>query len=348
MSRRAPDSFVIDDVALHLTRSEARVEKVKPTIGIGISTRDRWDDLLLTLTRLEQAGLHRCAAILIIDDGSKQPATAAMRERFPWARFERSPESRGYIAQRNRLARELGTTLYLSLDDDSFVEEGDIDAAAEWLMQRPDVAAVCFSIIQGAEPIAAVDARTGQPAPIRFYIGCAHLVKRELFLELGGYREELEHLCEEVQFCLAAARRDYRIWHYPYVVVRHVRSTAGRNQDRAQRLLTRNDLYCAALYFPWPYFALAVLSCLPRKVAHPAHRRYRRFVLAGFLQAMASLPRIWRTRTALSFAQMRQWRQAAHPLGVVEVRGAPPGGEPRAQGVDSAAQPPLMRPRVGM
>ncbi|HEY0946197.1 MAG TPA: glycosyltransferase [Opitutaceae bacterium] len=319
MSRRASDAFVIDDALPFVARTHARVEAVKPTIGIGISTRDRWDDLQLTLARLEQAGMHRCAAVLVIDDGSKQPVTAGLRERFPWVHFERSEESRGYIAQRNRLARELGTTLYLSLDDDSFVESGDIEAAAEWLMQRPDVAAVCFSIIQGADTVN-VDTRTFQPAPIRFYIGCAHLVKRELFLELGGYREALEHLCEEVQFALAAARRDYRIWHYPYVVVRHLRSRAGRDHARAQRLLTRNDLYCAAMYFPWPYFVISALSCLPRKTGHPAHRRYWRFVLAGFVEALAALPRIWTWRDALTWSQMRQWRRCAHPLGAVELR----------------------------
>jgi GT2 family glycosyltransferase len=291
----------------------------RPTIGVGIATQDRWDELAGTLSRLEENGLHRCDEVLVIDDGSAQPLPAAFRTRFPWVRFERSRQRLGYIAQRNRIARELTTALYLSLDDDSFIEQGDLATAAQWLEQRNDAVALCFSIVLYDEE-AVVPAAA--PSPVRFYIGCAHLVKREFFLALGGYREELEHLCEEVQFCLAAVRRNLDIWHYPQVLVRHRPSHIGRNQPRAQRLLTRNDLYCAALYYPWPYFILSVLNCLPRQFMRAEHRRYWRSVLAGFGEALVRLPRLWSARTPLSFAQMRRWRQAAHPLDVVMSRPA--------------------------
>lgn len=289
----------------------------RPTIGVGIATQDRWDELAITLARLEESGLHQCDEVLVIDDGSAQPMPGAFRTRFPWARFERSPQRLGYIAQRNRIARELRTALYLSLDDDSFIEQGDLAAAAHWLVQRAEVVALCFSIVLDDEE-AALPATA--PAPVRFYIGCAHLVKRDAFLALGGYREELEHLCEEVQFCLAAARRDLRIRHYPQVIVRHRPSRIGRNQPRAQRLLTRNDVYCAALYYPWPYFVLSVLNCLPRQFLRPEHRRYWRSVLAGFGEALVKLPRLWPARAPLTFAQMRCWRQTAHPLDLVMSR----------------------------
>lgn len=291
---------------------------MNPTIGIGISTRDRWADLELTLSRLESFGLDWCETVLVIDDGSRQPVSQAMRERFPWVTFERSPESLGYIVQRNRIARMLSTDHYLSLDDDSFFEAGDVAAAAQWLSKAQTVAAVCFSIIPGDTSPVSSFSFAARPSQIRFYIGCAHLVKRGLLLELGGYCEALEHYNEEQQFSLAAARRGYGIYHYPGVIVRHLHSHAGRNHTRAHRLLTRNDLYCAMMYFPFLYLIPSVANCLPRQFCNPAHRHYRKSVVAGFLEAMLTLPRIWKYRAPLSIAQMREWRNHPHPWGVVK------------------------------
>ncbi|HEY5895749.1 MAG TPA: glycosyltransferase [Chthoniobacterales bacterium] len=294
---------------------------MKPTIGIGISTRDRWGDLEITLLRLESFGMDWCKTVLVIDDGSQQPVSDGMRERFPRVIFERSPEPRGYIVQRNQLARVLPTDLYLSLDDDSFPEVGDIALAAEWLIKAPTVAALCFSIIPGGDGSAENYSFAPNPAPIRFYIGCAHLVKRELFLQLGGYREELEHYTEEQQFSLVAMRHGLAIYHYPDVIVRHLRSPAGRTPKRAHRLLTRNDVYCAMMYYPFLYLTLSIANCLPRQFRNPAHRPYLKSVTKGFLEALLTAPRVWKYRAPLSIAQMHEWRSYPHPWSVVKPRG---------------------------
>ncbi|HEY5752222.1 MAG TPA: glycosyltransferase [Chthoniobacterales bacterium] len=293
---------------------------MKPTVGIGISTRDRWGDLEVTLLRLQSFGLGWCETVLVIDDGSRQPVLPSMRERFPWVIFERSPEPRGYIAQRNRLARRLSTDLYFSLDDDSFPETGNIALAAEWLIKAQTVAALCFSIIPGGDGAEENYSFAPQPAPIRFYIGCGHLVKRELFLSLGGYCEELEHYTEEQQFSLAAMRHGLAIYHYPGVVVRHLRSPAGRNHARAHCLLTRNDVYCAMMYYPLPYLILSVANCLPRQFQNPAHRPYLKFVATGFFEALLTARRVWKYRKPLSITQMQHWRSQPHPWSVVKPR----------------------------
>ena len=90
-----------------------------PTIAIGITTKDRWDDLSVTLDSLRQNGLHRLETI-VIDDGSTTPMPYTFRDRFDWVKFERSESSQGYIVQRNRLAQLLTAEVYLSLDDDSY------------------------------------------------------------------------------------------------------------------------------------------------------------------------------------------------------------------------------------
>ena len=73
------------------------------TLAIGITTKDRWHDLAVTLDRLRENGLHRFETI-VIDDGSIRPMPHTFRERFNWIKFQRFESSQGYIVQRNRLA----------------------------------------------------------------------------------------------------------------------------------------------------------------------------------------------------------------------------------------------------
>jgi hypothetical protein len=112
-------------------------------VGIGITTKDRWDDLEATLTVLEEKGFSALETI-VIDDGSSYRAPPALLERFPWVRFERSDRSYGLIVQRNRLARMLTSAYYLSLDDDSFPAAGDLGSAVQFLAEKPDTLGLAF------------------------------------------------------------------------------------------------------------------------------------------------------------------------------------------------------------
>ena len=175
-------------------------------VGIGITTKDRWIDLEGTLTVLSCKGFSALETI-VIDDGSSRAAPPTLLERFPWVRFERSDRSYGLIAQRNRLARMIRSAYYLSLDDDSFPAAGDLGKAVQFLEDKLDTLGLGFSIVLRDEALPS-SART--PAPVRYYIGCAHLLKRELFLHLGGYAENW-HYGEEPEFCLRALHKGYRV-----------------------------------------------------------------------------------------------------------------------------------------
>jgi len=290
---------------------------ISDQIGIGITTKNRWQDLTETLSQISPE-LQQCQ-VIVIDDGSSEPAPLELVQRFPWAHFERSETSLGLIAQRNRLAQKLTAPFYLSIDDDSYPISGDLGAAATWLGEHPDVVALAFRVVEGntAEP---EGAELAPPYPVRFYIGCAHLLRREAFLRLGGYREELQHMCEEFEFAVRAWKNGLTVYGYPGVCVRHHGSQAGRNGDRLNRLLTRNDLWIAAWHYPLDRFVLSFLNALPRTLRHPDHQKYWRSVIRGYGEAIWTLPTVLRKRAPLSSAQQKAWRQTAAPSVLVHRR----------------------------
>jgi GT2 family glycosyltransferase len=95
------------------TRHALSETAISTQVDIGITTRDRWDDLALTLSELRTQGYEDVETI-VIDDGSKKPLPQALRTAFPKVRFERVDTSLGLVVQRNRLARMLSSTITLA------------------------------------------------------------------------------------------------------------------------------------------------------------------------------------------------------------------------------------------
>lgn len=283
---------------------------MKADFAIGITTRDRWSELGRTLDQLARYGLTD-RETLVIDDGSITPVPPDLRARHPWVRFERSDTSCGYIAQRNDLAQRLTAPFYLSLDDDSYPVGGDLAVAAQWLAAHREVIALAFCVTESAAVPPVTD--SGKPFPVRYYIGCAHLLRREDFLRLGGYREELESYCEEFEFSLRAWNEGATVMAWPAVTFRHERSMAGRDLDRINRLLTRNDLWIAVWHYPWLFFALSFLNCLPRQFRVAHHRTHWRAVARGLLSAICTFSQAARLRGTPSWSRHRAWRRLPCP-----------------------------------
>lgn len=279
-------------------------------LGIGITTRDRWDDLAVTLSELRMKGYEDVETI-VIDDGSKQPLSRALRAAFPKVRFERVDHSLGYVVQRNRLAQMLSSTYYLSLDDDSFPVAGDIRNAVIWLENHPSVAALAFPIMErdGSIPRAKT---LRDPFPVQYFIGCGHLLRRKQFLEWGGYLERLHYYGEENQFCLNSLLQGFSTYAYPAVVVRHNRTPVARNSAKACRYYIRNQAILGFLYFPFPFSMFRAVNCL-RLLSNPEWNRHPGRLLLGLLEAFVCAFRWRKLRRPLSMAQFRAWKKLPLP-----------------------------------
>jgi GT2 family glycosyltransferase len=280
-------------------------------IGIGIPTRDRWDELARTLQALADYGLGGNETV-VLDDGSREPVPAALRARFSRVRFERTTEPRYVTGVRNDLARMLKAPLFLQVDNDSFPVRGDLGAAVAWLQEREDALALAFVIAERDDYLEGLRALPAEPAPCDFFIGCGALIKRELFLELGGYEEELGYMAEEIALTLHAQSRGLQVYQYPAVTVRHYRSPLSRDLTARARLNIRNELLIAGLYYPfvflllrWPvYLAKAlVLGWFPR-----------REIVKGAMAAAWRYPAIWRKRQPVTVEAFLRWKRLPRPV----------------------------------
>jgi GT2 family glycosyltransferase len=286
-------------------------------LTVGVTTRNRPAALqrcVRSLARLQ----HLAAQVVIFDDASEQPVDALVEAAAPAGlavRVLRDDRAVGNIAGRNRLVSEASTPFVLLLDDDAVIfEAAPIERAMQLLAADDRVAAVAFA--QGEADGRPWPERM-QPAPARgpvyvpAFIGFAHLLRRDTFRALGGYRESLVFYGEEKDFCVRALDAGQRIVYLPDAVVGHVPDPAGRSASRYVRFVIRND--CLYSLYNEP-LALAAIS-LPVRLW-----RYRRMAgtnreAGGFRWIAAELARsfadVRRERRPVSWATIREWRRLA-------------------------------------
>jgi GT2 family glycosyltransferase len=225
-------------------------------LTIGITTRDRPDALARCLKSLQHLA-HLVPDVIVFDDASTTTVDVQLRgmERPRSLRIIRDDRAPGYIAGRNRLVRDAKTSAVLLMDDDAAVlENGAIDRALALMAADSKVAAVAFAQADRhgrAWDDAMQAGRSRECCYVPSFIGFAHLLRRDVFLSSGGYRESFEFYGEEKDFCLRLIDAGYRTVYLPDALVVHEPDSAGRSKRRYLRYVTRNDCLNALYNEPW-------------------------------------------------------------------------------------------------
>lgn len=235
-----------------------------PRLTIGITTQNRPDALRVCLDSVAVLrGLD--LEVLVYDDGSEPPADATMSPSLPPVRVIRDDARPGYIVGRNRLVREASAPAVLLLDDDTrLLSRESIEQALGVFDADPLAAAVAFAQADADGrpwPAGMQPSTVAYPAVIPSFIGFAHLLRRDVFLALGGYREAFVFYGEEKELCLRLIEAGYKTVYLPDAAVAHLPAATGRSRTRYLRFVARNDCLNALFNNPCP----RVLWTLPAR-----------------------------------------------------------------------------------
>jgi GT2 family glycosyltransferase len=215
-------------------------------ITVIVPTRHRPEQLAATLraiAALAGDGRAECDAI-VIDNGSDDAASVQrVVAESPAGERTRCIRLEGNVAaaSRNIAAREAAGDWLLMLDDDSHpLDSGVIDAIRD---AADDVAAI------GAEIVLPDGTHEAGGLP-EVIVGCGAAIRREAFLDTGGYDGSFHFYAEEYDLCarLILARR--RITHDFRFRVRHEKSAAGRDFSLILQRLVRNNGWVMQRYAP--------------------------------------------------------------------------------------------------
>jgi GT2 family glycosyltransferase len=196
-----------------------------------IASRNRADSLLRTLTHLSELAVP----VILVDNASADDSVARVRQEFPYVVVLESAVNLGAVA-RNLGVRAARTPLVAFADDDSWWAPDAFERAEPIFDAHPDLALIAARTLVGPsekpDPITPLlrDSPLGEgvagPAVLGF-MACSAIVRRQAFLEVGGFSPVLFFRGEEMllSWDLAAAG-----WALCYVedVVAHHHPATGR------------------------------------------------------------------------------------------------------------------------
>lgn len=219
-------------------------------ITLVIMTRGRTDELAATLTTLQQ--LPEEPPIVVVDNGSADEEIAEIARRFPSVTVMPLGRNAG-VAARNLALRHVDTPYVAFNDDDSVWTPGSLRQIVDTFDAHPRIGALTAHVLVGADgrddPTSlemAASPVVGDPelpgVPVLGFLACATAVRREAYLDVGGFEERLHFGGEEELLATDLAAAGWEIRYLPEVMVRHTPSTSRDHAARRRRGV-RNTLW---------------------------------------------------------------------------------------------------------
>jgi GT2 family glycosyltransferase len=297
--------------------------EVPRQLSVGIATRNRAASLARCISSLALLG-DLVADITVVDDSSDEPIEPAL-DQLPAALRDKltivaQRGRQGPITARNTMMERAKCDIVLLLDDDTLiVAEAGIRRAFDLILEHPSIGAVAFAMA-GADgtPLPA----SMQPSAATYlsyvpaYIGFAHLLRRQLFLDLGRYRRLFHFYGEEKDYCLRLLNAGYHVVYEPDALVAHLFDPSGRSQARYLRYVVRNDCLYSLYNEPLALMCASIPVRLHRYVKMRRRGGVKdpggfRWILAELVK---SIPAVVRDREPVRWSSVRRWRRLRRAL----------------------------------
>jgi GT2 family glycosyltransferase len=271
-------------------------------VAVVVITWNRRAGVLETVTRLR--ALPERPPVVIVDNGSTDATVDALRRDFG---HDDDVTVIGLTRNVGAAARNVGAagvdTPYVAFaDDDSWWAPGALPRAADILDRHPNLALIAAKVLVGDDrrvgPLASQMAASALPPlpgtrypAVLGFVACGAVVRRNAFLDAGGFSELMGIGGEERLLAIDLAAAGWSLAYVDDVVAVHAPASDPRPGRR--RRIIRNDLWTAWMRRRPSGAARHTARNVAASVHDPTAR-------AGLLDAARSLPDVLHRRRVVS------------------------------------------------
>lgn len=240
----------------------------KPRVSIVLPTRDNGRDLSIALKSIFERTTYPNFGVLVVDNGSKEPAALSTMEHWAQREKDRFAVERmdipfNFSKINNAAAKLTDGEFLLFLNDDTEVVSADWIEALVEQARRPAIGAAGGRLlyrdgsVQHAGVILGIRGIAGHahrflPGDAPGYHGAlaavtnysavtaaCMMMRRSVFEEAGGFDEALAIEFNDIDLCLRVRAAGYRIVYLPHVLLYHAESSSRGSADNALKLTVR-------------------------------------------------------------------------------------------------------------
>ena len=252
-------------------------------VGVVIVNWNTRTQLLRCLDPLTQGPSDTWAvSLLVVDNGSTDGSVAAVQESHPHVRVLANPTNVGYAAAINQALPLLHQPYLLIANADVECSPKAIEQLANFLESHPRAAIAgpkltdsdgALQLSWGRIPSLTneflqrwwwrrLERQPGQralrriaahPRAVDWVLGACLMIRRQVFLSLGGFDERYFMYFEEVDFCTRARQVGWEIWYVPDAVVVHEgRASTRQRPDEMSAAYRQSQLrFYRRFHGPW-------------------------------------------------------------------------------------------------
>jgi glycosyltransferase involved in cell wall biosynthesis len=276
-------------------------------ITLVIATRNRIDELKITLSKISDVIERDDVELIVADDGSSDKTSSFIIENYPRIKLLTIPKSKGIHYVRNLMFQHATSDFVISLDDDiHFLTENVVEEVLEYFKNHKECAIVAFRIFWSINKPSTI-ACSEKVVRVKSFGAGAHAFRMSAWRDIPNYPEWFVFYGEEDFASYQLFKKKWEIHYLPEVLVHHRVDLKSRKKDsdyaRRLRKSLRSGWYLFFMFYP--------INIIPQKMVYSIWIQLKvkvfkgdfkalQAILLAFLDLLLSIPRIIRNSNRLS------------------------------------------------
>lgn len=286
------------------------------TFSILITTRNRLEDLKITLEKTTDLLKREDVECLIYDDGSTDDTLNFLKNTYPKITLFNNPKPKGLIYNRTVLLNSCKGKYAVSIDDDlNFLTENPLGEIETYFEENPKSAVLSFRIFWSKEEPSTYSTDE-KPVRVKSFAGGANCFRVAAWKAIPNFPAWFVFYGEEDFASYHLFKKSWEVHYLPSVLTHHRVNLSSRKNNNdyiiRQRRSLRSGWYLIGLFYP--------VGLIPKELIYSLWIQLKTKVFKGNFKALLAIvgalidllfhiPKILRNRNGLSKQEFAEYKK---------------------------------------